>query len=784
MFAFGIFSSLALLGCAQTPLSGQAIVRLTPVAYRALGLSSAYQGKPVIGRIPSLGAILVKSDPGALSNRYPGVRSIEPNATVQPCLTPNDPRLNEQWYLAKVNAMTAWDLGRGSTNIKIAIVDSGINYNHEDLSSVYDPSGYDFVNDDSDPMDDFGHGTIVAGIASAATNNGIGVAGMGFGCKLIAVKVINAGGSGTVFDMAQGITYAVDNTTASVINVSAGTTATSQVLFDATQHAFNNGVVLVAAAGNNNSTNAFYPAAYQNVLPVGASTQTDARWAQSNYGNWVQVAAPGEGILSTNLNPTYGAISGTSVASPIVAGLAGLVYSALGPGRSVAKVQWVQSMIRAGCADVSPWTLYGRIDARDTLRFARSVSPLSFAWAPASPDMSGPFKTARDSAGNIYVAHEQGTGPTKNVRVAKYDSAGILKWQKTVDGFSREDSLANLIVDASGNCTAAVSATAASGKLDFLVVRFNTGGAITWRKTWDGPDHEDDRPLSLTQNPSTTLVVGSTQRTNGRRYAFIWAMRNTDGATVATKTYNLTTRYKDDALDASPRTDGKFYVVTSSSNAPGDFTDAAVLLFSPTTNTVTKLAVYANPGGGDDSALGVRTTRNQDAVIMGNDDQNAFVARVSSGGGFAWSARYPGNMRSFTIDTSDNLYWTGTEQLAPTNTAFVTLKIDGVNGSVTWKRRIGGMTGSPDSCYDLGRNLFWNGSTLVATGEVALAGTALTLWYNSANGQLLRAARYNSGGGNDKGQSVCVSSTSKNVFVGCFSQQAAGVQARLLKYAP
>lgn len=783
MFALGASFGLTLMGASSLAVPGQSIVCLSASAYHSLGASPSFQGKPILGRIDSLGALLVQAEPTQMSARAPGVRSVEPNTTVQVCFTPNDPFINQQWHLAKVNAFVGWDLGRGSSATPIAIVDSGIAYNHEDLSAVYQAGGYDFVNGDNDPIDDFGHGTIVAGIASATTNNAVGVAGMGFGCKLIAVKVINAGGGGTVFNIAQGITYAVDNTNARVINVSAGTTLGSQVLADACTHAIASGVVLVGASGNNNSTAKFYPAAYPDVLSVGASKQDDSRWDQSNYGDWVSVAAPGDGIYSTNLNPTYGAISGTSVAAPVVAGLAGLAYNALGAGRSVTRANWVKSAIRAGAADVAVWTRYGRVDAKDAMRVVKSVNPLSFVWAPAG-STSGRMQTASDSSGNVYLAHRQGVDGAANVRLAKYDETGALKWQKTIDGSGHFDELAKMIVEASGNVTIAVATTAANGKVDFLVARYNAAGTQVWRKTWDGADHDDDVPTSLAQNATTTVAVGSTKRSNGRRYAFMWALNTTNGATVATKTYNLTTQYDDTALCASARTDCKFYIATSSKKTVSDF-DSVVLLLSPSTNTLTKLAQYTSVSGERDTPVVLRTAKNQDAFLGGNSETKAFVTRVASGGGLSWSEDYDGQMEDLTADTSDNLYWTGSVSFSTTDQAFLVRKVSPNTGDLVWSRRIGGITDTPDTVSDTARAVLLNGGTLIVAGEANIGGTTTMLfWFNAASGQLLRAAKYASGGGNDQARSLSVSSSTRNVFVANYSTQANGVQARLLKYAP
>jgi thermitase len=258
---------------------------------------------------------------------------------------PNDSSFNLQWNLhqtsnADINAPEGWyeiynKFGRvGDPNIVIAIVDTGVDYNHPDLSArmwtdANGHHGYDFVNDDNYPMDDDGHGTHVAGIAAADTNNSTGVAGVSWGCRIMAVKVLPATGGGSWADIADGVDYAVDNG-AKVINMSLDGTMSSSALENAIKDANDSKVVLVAAAGNSadylNITK-HYPACYDNVICVSATDSNDQYTSFTNYGSYVCVAAPGEDIYSTLPNNTYGYMSGTSMAAPHVSGLAAICLS-------------------------------------------------------------------------------------------------------------------------------------------------------------------------------------------------------------------------------------------------------------------------------------------------------------------------------------------------------------------------------------------------------------------------------------------------------------------------
>ncbi|MFQ6058698.1 MAG: S8 family serine peptidase, partial [Anaerolineae bacterium] len=335
-------------------------------------------GAQVIGHIPQLDIQILRVPFGEVENKVkayqdePGVEFAEPNYIVHAFGSPNDPYLNQQWALTKIQAIQAWDLTTGSSSVVIAILDTGVDLNHEDLQGKL-LQGYDFANRDNDPSDDHGHGTHVAGIAAAATNNGRGVAGVSYNCRIMPVKVLSNSGSGSHSWIAQGITYATDQG-ARVINMSLGGYISSYTLEAAVEYAWNHGVLLVAAAGNDSTAYPSYPAAYEQVMGVSATDRYDQRASFSNYGSYISVAAPGVSILSTVRGGSYQFWSGTSMASPHVAGLAGLVF-AQDPSRTNATVQ----QIIEGTADdlgSSGWDHiygYGRINAYRALSGAGPV---------------------------------------------------------------------------------------------------------------------------------------------------------------------------------------------------------------------------------------------------------------------------------------------------------------------------------------------------------------------------------------------------------------------------
>ena len=273
-------------------------------------------------------------------------------------IIPNDPRFEEQWNLSLIDMPGAWAIEKGNPEVIIAVVDTGFDYTHEDLASqtwinvdeipnngidddnngyIDDVHGWDFSqtpssdgnensqNGDNDPIDESGHGTHVAGIIGAAVDNDVGIAGVAWNCTLMPIR--GAGVAGIRDNRsASAIVYAVNNG-ARVINMSWGGRERSFVLRDAVDYAYARGVLMIAASGNESEGDSIFPAGYRKVISVAATEQHKQKFYQSNFGASIDIGAPGNVILSTHINNRYRTLSGTSMATAHVSGVAGLIIS-------------------------------------------------------------------------------------------------------------------------------------------------------------------------------------------------------------------------------------------------------------------------------------------------------------------------------------------------------------------------------------------------------------------------------------------------------------------------
>jgi type VII secretion-associated serine protease mycosin len=281
-----------------------------------------------------------------------------------------------QWNLPAIATERGWNLARGNDDVIVAVIDTGVQSDHPDLAGRL-TEGYNVINPGAPPEDDVGHGTHVAGIIAATVNNAEGVAGMTWYTKIMPIKALDSSGTGSTYSVAEAVIWATDHG-ADVINLSLGNYAQAAFLHDAIKYARGRGVLIVAASGNDNTDQPGYPAAYPEVLAVAATDPDTGRAYFSNYGDYIDLAAPGTNIPSTYPGGRYAALSGTSMASPHVAALIALVRS-VNPGLSPDEITQLlrETATDMGAPGPDPEYGYGVIDVRRALERAAGMTAAS-----------------------------------------------------------------------------------------------------------------------------------------------------------------------------------------------------------------------------------------------------------------------------------------------------------------------------------------------------------------------------------------------------------------------
>ena len=302
----------------------------------------------------------------ALSHN-PQIEFAEPDAVLAPALTPNDPYYSMEWHLAKIQAPLAWDITTGSETVTIAILDSGINSAHPDLTGLVVP-GWNFYDNNADTTDVTGHGTAVAGQACTLGNNGIGIAALAWGCKIMPLRVADPDGYTSYSMIASALTYAADHG-ARVANASFTITGSSSTLSSAAQYLESKGGVFTGSAGNDASFDSTADDPY--ILRVSATDSSDVIASFSATGNNIDLCAPGVNIVTTTKSGGYGYGTGTSASAPIVAGVAALMISA-NPAVSGAQIRDIlkETADDLGTPGWDPTYGWGRVNAYKAVQAA------------------------------------------------------------------------------------------------------------------------------------------------------------------------------------------------------------------------------------------------------------------------------------------------------------------------------------------------------------------------------------------------------------------------------
>ncbi|MFD6441420.1 S8 family serine peptidase [Peribacillus sp. NPDC060186] len=373
------------------------------------------------------------------------VEYAEPNYLFKKMASPNDPAYIDQWHHKTLGTQAAWTKSMGSKEIVVAIIDDGIDRNHEDLKGKIDHP-YDAVRNRKYIVPKGEHGTHIAGIIAGSANNDLGGAGVAPNIKVMPINVFNGEYADTA-DIIEAIHYAVQQG-ADIINMSLGDTHYSEALNKAVQEAYSKGLLIVAAAGNEGdmgkSVQRVYPAAYSHVISVAATDSTDKRASYSNYHSTVDIAAPGDFILSTLPNNRYGWMSGTSMATPMVAGVAALIWSNE-PKLTKYEVEYrlYDSALDLGTKGKDVYYGNGRVNAKKALEMKTLTRPTVTAISDKETLIKGKipsdFKT-----GTLSIYTNEKTLATVKINGEKTFSATIAKQTAGTNIYTR-------VVDNAGN---------------------------------------------------------------------------------------------------------------------------------------------------------------------------------------------------------------------------------------------------------------------------------------------------------------------------------------------
>ncbi|MCP8320861.1 MAG: S8 family serine peptidase, partial [archaeon] len=369
-------------------LSDELLIKFKP------GLSEQYKerfltslGLEIKGEIPQIQALIVSAPQkdlqyvkSALLND-PSIDSVEEDFRIPPSIIPNDKYYSLEWHLEKILASEAWNISIGDPNVIIAVLDSGVDPNHPDLSTKL-LQGYNFYDDNYNITDVYGHGTKVAGVAAALTNNTIGVSSIGWQCSILPLRVTDTYGYASYSLLVKALTYAADR--GAKVAVISFRIFGGSALSDAAKYFMDKGGLVVAAGGNDNAYHSDPDNPY--IISVSATTSSDCNASFSSYGPYIDLSAPGVGIYTTIRGGGYGSASGTSFSAPLTAGLMALIFSA-NPSLTPTQVEQIieSTAFDLGDQGYDYYYGWGRIDASKALREAVNGTTILYNYNDLTP---------------------------------------------------------------------------------------------------------------------------------------------------------------------------------------------------------------------------------------------------------------------------------------------------------------------------------------------------------------------------------------------------------------
>lgn len=505
------------------------------------------------------------------------IEYVEPNYQVTNSFTPKDPMYSKQWHLKKIQASKAWDQTKGASSVIVAVIDGGVQTNHPDIKgkivSPYNAvtGGKTFTPDD--------HATHVAGII-AATLNKSGGAGVAPNVKIMPINVFRGAGA-NMYDVANAIRYAADHD-ADIINMSLGGYYYSYDLHYATEYAKSKGVLIVAAAGNDDSYDETYPASLDGVIGVSATDSRDQITDFSNYGNSIDFAAPGEDIYSTINGSKYSSMDGTSMASPVVAGVAALILSK----NPLMTAEQAETVLQKSSVDLwrTGWDYlygYGRIDAYKALQ--NTSSPISNITLSSGPfTMTGSnkktiaFSAFKGSKVSLYVQNSKGTTVKKLITNKTWSGGKVSSsWNGTLDnGTYAAGGTYKIVAKVNGNGNN-VYKSAALKVVDKVVPSIKITGSAIYSPPIKGKltiPYELNKNAKITaqikdkNNKVIKTILNNTSVSAGKK-SIVWDGKTSKGKKVSDGSYSLAMS----VIDANKLkgTSRKFAITVDSSSPKG-----------------------------------------------------------------------------------------------------------------------------------------------------------------------------------------------------------------------
>ncbi len=655
---------------------------------------------------------------------------IEPVPVYEHFYTPNDVHAN-QWNLTKINASGAWDVKRDASNIKIAIVDDAVLTSHPDLSAniwinpnetingidddgngyIDDINGYDVSDNDNNPnppgsatASKFSHGTHCAGIASASTNNGVGIASIGFNAKIIAVKSApDASGGRTLPGAYKGVEYAIA-ANADIISMSWGGgsySTTYQTLFNI---AHGKGIVLVAAAGNSNVSTPMYPAAYNHVISVAATNNNDKKASFTNFGSTIDVSAPGVNIWSTVAGSTqYDYKSGTSMACPLVSGLCALMV-ANSPGISPDSVESCLKSTAKNINALNPTHSgqlgAGRIDAKEALNCTKGIvsSAFTFDKAVVCPGQSVQFDAKTPQVPGLTYSWEfQGGSPSTSASkspTVTYNTAGTFSAKLTVTNAngSSVTERKDIIIVSTPTATISGVYDIEDGETAYVEIHFDGQQPFSFSYS-DGSTTKSVSGitvnkyfLGVTPSDTTTYTITQFSDDNCAGNFSGTAIVNvipTDSSCLR-NVYSLSFKRQETVhivritMDDDENVYACGYGITGAGVYYG-----TLMKFSKNG----KLQWFREYHGTRQFAFLTMAKNNNDVLLLGIDNQDQVIQRVDKDGNTVWTKRYNySNERYYygIVPSDNNSFIFGGMGTGAGGDDLYAIKINGSNGSIIW----------------------------------------------------------------------------------------------------